>query len=245
MTGRDRHANGAKRRQATTGSNGPGASPVDDIYERIVSAIFEHRLQPGTKLGEDRMAAIFGVSRSRIRLVLMRLAHEQIVRLEPNRGAFVAAPTPDEARDIFEARRLIEPGIVRRLIDTLPANGLGKLRALVRDEGKARERGDRRAIIRLSGEFHVLLAELAGNQVLTRTMRELASLTCLIIFLYDSPSIPSCHGDEHADIIEAIAAGDSARAVRLMSHHLDHVEQTLALNLVKAQPAELEQVFGD
>ena len=245
MTGRSRTANGAKRRQVTAGSKTPIASAGDDIYEQIVSAIFEHRLQPGTKLGEDRLAAIFGVSRSRIRLVLMRLAHEQMVRLEPNRGAFVAAPTPEEARHVFEARRLIEPGIVRRLIDTLPANGLARLRALTRDEGKARERGDRRAIIRLSGEFHVLLAELAGNPVLARTMREMASLTCLIIFLYDSPSIPSCHGDEHADIVAAIAAADSARAVRLMSHHLDHVEQTLALNFIKAQPAELEQVFGD
>ena len=176
MTGHSKHANGAKRRQAAVGAGAPAIGAGDDIYEQIVSAIFEHRLQPGTKLGEDRLAAIFGVSRSRIRLVLMRLAHEQMVRLEPNRGAFVAAPTPEEARHIFEARRLIEPGVVRRLIGILSANGLARLRGLVRDEGKARERSDRRATIRLSGEFHVLLAELAGNPVLARTMRELTSL---------------------------------------------------------------------
>src|SRR5947199_8340847 len=65
---------------------GRGTTP-DEIYERIVSAIFEHRLAPGTKLGEDRLAAIFGVSRSRIRPALARLAHEKLVRLEPNRWA--------------------------------------------------------------------------------------------------------------------------------------------------------------
>src|SRR5512145_1772741 len=101
-----------------------GKPTADDIYERVVSAIFEHRLAPGTKLGEDRLALIFGVSRSRIRPALARLAHEKLVRLEPNRGAFVAAPSPREAHEIFDARRLIEPGIVRRLVDTLDDPGL-------------------------------------------------------------------------------------------------------------------------
>ena len=51
---------------------------VDEIYERIYVAILEHRLHPGTKLGEERMADIFGVSRARVREVLARLAHEHI-----------------------------------------------------------------------------------------------------------------------------------------------------------------------
>src|SRR5262252_5505732 len=122
---------------------GRKAAPTpDEIYERVVSAIFEHRLAPGTKLGEDRLALIFGVSRSRIRPALARLAHEKLVRLEPNRGAFIAAPTPEEAREIFEARRLIEPGIVRRLAKTIDAEGIERLRSLVREEAAARARND-------------------------------------------------------------------------------------------------------
>jgi DNA-binding GntR family transcriptional regulator len=219
-------------------------SSADQIYEQVVSAIFEHRLAPGTKLGEDRLAAIFGVSRSRIRPALARLAHEKLVRLEPNRGAFVAAPSPREARDIFDARRLIEPGVVRRLAATLDDKGLQRLRAMVREEAAARQRNDRRAIIRMSGEFHMALAELAGNAFLAGTMRELATLTCLIIFLYDAPSIPSCHGDEHAAITEAIAARDAERAVTLMTHHLDHVEASLELTADKPLGRELEDVFA-
>jgi DNA-binding GntR family transcriptional regulator len=220
-----------------------GATP-DDIYERVVSAIFEHRLAPGTKLGEDRLAMIFGVSRSRIRPVLARLSHEKLVRLEPNRGAFVAAPSPEEAREIFEARRLIEPGVVRRLVETIDAQGTERLRALVREEASARANNDRRAIIRMSGEFHIVMAELAGNAFLARTMRELATLTCLIIFLYDAPSIPSCHGDEHAEITETIARKDTERAVQLMVHHLDHVESTLALQEQRPVGLDLEHVFA-
>ena len=217
---------------------------TDDVYDRIVTAISEHRLAPGTKLGEDKLSAIFNVGRSRVRLALNRLAHEQIVRLEPNRGAYVASPSPTEAREIFEARRLIEPGVVRRLIEVIDPKGVARLRALVRAEAAARSRNDRQAIIRMSGEFHTVLAELAGNAVLERTIRELTSLTCLIIFLYDSPDIPSCHGDEHASITSAIARKDATKAVKLMIEHLDHVESSLALNVEKEVSDDLERVFA-
>ncbi len=217
---------------------------VDDVYERIFTAVLEHRLAPGTKLGEDKLASIFKVSRSRIRLALNRLAHEQIVRLEPNRGAYVASPSPQEAREIFEARRLIEPGVVRRLIEIVDAKGLTRLRALVRAEAGARSRNDRHAIIRMSGEFHVVLAEMAGNAILAKTIRELASLTCLIIYLYDSPDIPSCHGDEHAAITAAVAAKNAAKAVKLMNEHLDHVEHSLALTVERDVDDDLKRVFG-
>jgi DNA-binding GntR family transcriptional regulator len=173
-----------------------------------------------------------------------RLAHEQIVRLEPNRGAFVAAPSPEEAREIFESRRLIEPGIMRRLVRTIDRKGIERLRTLVREEAQARAVNDRSAIIRLSGEFHIVMAQLAGNRFLTKALRELASLTCLIIFLYDSPSIPSCHGDEHAEIVDAIARKDAERAVKLMLHHLDHVEASLALQQAPPAALALEQVFA-
>ena len=233
----------ARSTRARRGAARQPPSP-DEIHERIVSAIFEHRLAPGTKLGEDRLAEIFGVNRSRIRAVLARLAHEQLVRLEPNRGAFVAAPTVEEAREIFESRRLLEPGIVRRLVGTIDREGVRQLRALVRREAHARASNDRHSVIRLSGEFHLLMAELAGNRFLAKSMRELTSLTCLIIFLYDSPSIPSCHGDEHVQIVEAISEGSADRAVSLMLHHLDHVQASLALHEEHANRIELEQVFA-
>jgi DNA-binding GntR family transcriptional regulator len=216
----------------------------DAIYERILAAIFEHRLQPGTKLGEDRLARIFGVSRARIRRVLPRLAHERLVTLEPNRGAFVAKPSVEEARDIFDARRLIEPGIVARFMQSAARGAVARLREHLVAERKARAAGDNPAIIRLSGEFHVLMAEMAGNTILARTMHELTSLTCLIIALYDSPTVPHCRSDEHTEIVDAIAAGDKARAARLMVDHLNHVEQGLDLNIDEAVAVDLEQALA-
>ncbi|MEZ5700734.1 MAG: GntR family transcriptional regulator [Burkholderiaceae bacterium] len=216
----------------------------DGIYERIYCAILEHRLHPGTKLGEDRLAKIFNVSRARVREVLSRLAHEQIVDLYPQRGAFVAKPTPVQAMDVFEARRLIEPAILKRLINGLTPDKVARLRQHQELEIDARRRDDKRAVVRLSGEFHVLLAELAGNSALSRSMRELSTLTCLIIFLYDAPTAVSCRADEHSGLIEAIGKRDVATAERLMLSHLDHIEGSLSLDSTAAE-ADLEAIFGE
>lgn len=225
-----------------TASRNERETSVDEIYERIYVAILEHRLQPGTKLGEERMADIFGVSRARIREVLARLAHEQIVELFPQRGAYVAKPTIEQARDVFEARRLIEPAVLARLIDTITPEKVARLRQHNELEADAHRRSDKRAVIRLSGEFHTLVAELAGNSALARSMRELCMLTCLTIFLYDAPTAQSCRNDEHQRIVDAVAKRDRTRAEKLMLDHLDHIEGSLKLDASDGK-ADLEAIF--
>jgi DNA-binding GntR family transcriptional regulator len=234
-----------RKRTMTTTATARRGPAEEAIYERLLAAIFEHRLPPGTKLGEDRLAAIFGVSRARIRRVLPRLAHEGVLTLEPNRGAFVAKPTVAEARHVFEARRLIEPGIVERAVKQPERRAIvARLRQHVAAERRARAENDTRAIVRLSGEFHILLAEMAGNAVLARVMRELATRTCLVIALYDKPSVPSCLGEEHEEILDALAAGDAARASKLMVAHLHHVESNLDLSITESAPVELEAALA-
>src|SRR5262252_8793169 len=95
--------------------NGPGASVDDRICATIHEAVLDHRLPPGTKLKEVALAEIFGVTRAVIRKALGRLAHMRLVELRPNRGAVVASPSVDEARDLFAARRAIEGAIVSSL----------------------------------------------------------------------------------------------------------------------------------
>jgi DNA-binding GntR family transcriptional regulator len=214
----------------------------DEIYEKIFVAILEHRLHPGTKLVEERLAEIFNVSRARVREVLARLAHEQIVNIVPQRGAYVAKPTIEQALDVFEARRLIEPAVLRRLVETLTPEKLARLRQHQELELDARRRDDKRAVVRLSGEFHSLAAELAGNTALARSMRELSVMTCLMIFLYDAPTSTSCRADEHSRIIEAIAHRDAPSAEQLMLEHLDHIENSMKLDAT-AEDVDLEAIF--
>lgn len=215
---------------------------TDEIYEKIFAAILEHRLFPGTKLAEERLASIFDVSRARVREVLTRLAHERIVDMIPQRGAYVAKPTIEQAHDVFEARHLIEPAVLRRLIGSLTPEKLARLREHQKLELDAHRRGDRRAMIRLSGEFHSLVAELAGNAALARSMRELSVMTCLMIFLYDAPTTTSCRADEHAQIIDAIARRDATRAERLMLKHLEHIESGMKLEALTGE-ADLEEIL--
>jgi DNA-binding GntR family transcriptional regulator len=236
---------GRERPPRLFAADSAGAPTEDAIYEKLLTAIFEHRLPPGMKLGEEGLASIFGVSRARIRSVLPRLAHEGVVKLEPNRGAFVAKPTVAEARDVFETRRIIEPAVARLLAqDPGRRSDLTPLRQHVAAEARARAAGDTRSVVRLSGEFHILLAERTGNEVLAKAMRELASQTCLIIALYDKPSVPSCLGDEHGPIVDALEAGDGERAAILMGEHLLHVERNLDLSLPEAVPVDLREALA-
>lgn len=214
-----------------------------DIYERIYIAILEHRLRPGTKLVEERLADVFSVSRPKIRDVLGRLAHEQIVEMVPQRGAFVAKPSAQEAADVIEARKVIEPVLIRRLISTLTPEKIERMRGHLVREANAREADDKRAIIRLTGEFHILLSELAGNTALMRSMRELANLSCLITFLYNVPTAISCRHDEHAELVDAIAQSDLVRAESVMARHLDNIESALKLEEGEEE-LELAEIFG-
>ncbi|MDB5878964.1 MAG: hypothetical protein JWQ41_2378 [Variovorax sp.] len=220
-----------------------------DIHQSIYDAIVEHRMLPGTKLSEERVAELFEVSRTQVRGALQRLAVEQLVTLIPNRGAFVTTPSVEEARDVLDVRRTLEPATVGRLIARIRAGkapgAVKQLRALVKREQQAHARGERRQAVRLSGDFHVLLAELSGSSILTRLIRELTPLTCLAILTFDTPTTTACPNDEHALLIDAIEAGDTDRAAQLMTDHLNHIEHALKLDTPPEREIDLADVlFG-
>lgn len=219
----------------------------EDIYGRIYDAIVEHRLLPGTKLTEERIAELFAVSRTQVRGVLQRLSVEQLVTLIPNRGAFVTTPSAEEAHDVLEVRRTLEPAVVQRLMARIAAGkaatAVKQLRVLVRREEQARASGDRRATVRLSGEFHVQLALLSGSSIMARMMRELTPLTCLAILTFEAPTGAACPNDEHTMLIDAIEAGALDTAVSLMTHHLHHIERSLDLHVDETPEIDLAEAL--
>jgi DNA-binding GntR family transcriptional regulator len=228
------------------GARGRKAALSDeDIANRIVNAISNHNLPPGTKLGELQLGAVFGVSRTRIRQVLFRLATAKVITISLNRGAFVARPTPQEAREVFDARRVIEPAIIAQLAKAITPFHLARLREHLGAENSARAAGDYRALVRLTGIFHVLIAELAGNTVLADMLRALVARSSLIIALYPSPNPATCPPDEHGALIDALAKHDAARATNLMRRHLVHVEHALDLDGPLERNVDLKAVFAD
>ncbi len=215
-----------------------------DIVARVTSAIAEHRLPPGTKLGEESLGEVFGVSRTKVREALFQLARDKLVRLHPGRGAFVARPDVREAREIFEARRVLERALVFRVTHSAASADLEKLRAHIVREREAMEAKDTRAAIRLSGEFHLMIAGMAGNTVLAEILRELVSRTSLIIVLYESSLPASCSFEEHAELLARIEARDAEGAMRLMTGHLDHIERSLRLKDDEPAAVDLKAVLS-
>jgi DNA-binding GntR family transcriptional regulator len=207
-----------------------GITAVDlRIYRAVVNAVMSHRLPPGTRLGEADFCELYQVSRTTVRKALQRLAHDRIIELRPNRGAVIASPSPQEARDIFAARRALEREIVPLVVQNASPASLRAIRAALEAEEAARHGGDRASWIRLGGEFHLLLAELSGNAVLHRFMGELVSRCSLIIALYETPGAPMCGNDEHGDLLALIEQGKVAQAVDLIEHHLLEIESRLHL----------------
>ena len=214
------------------------------IYEQVFDAILEQRLLPGTRLSEDKLGEIFGVSRTIIRKTLQRLAHEGIVELRPNRGASIKETDKREAREVFAARRVIEQVVVRLACEQGNAKKLAALRTLARQEQAHFDRGEQGPGLRLSGEFHLRLAELANNRPLAEFARSLVSRCSLIIAQYEQPGQHPCSWNEHTDLIDCIEKGKSALAETRMAEHLDRIERRLHLD-AGPEMGRLEQVFAD
>src|SRR5438445_3723107 len=127
------------------------------VYDAIFRAILEGRLKAGTKLAEQPLAAIFAVSRERIRKVLQRLGAERRLEMIPNRGARVPRPTLEDVRSVYEAHRILEAGVVPQLVKIMDDGFLAQLDAHLAEERRSAERGDRAAAVTLSGASHLLL----------------------------------------------------------------------------------------
>ncbi len=200
------------------------------IVDALTKAIVEHRLQPGSKLAEQKLADHFGVSRTLVRQALFQLSQNRLIRLEPARGAFVAAPAADEARQVFAVRRMLEAEMTREFVRTVTPAKIKALKEHVALERSAVAGEDVSGRTELLGDFHVRMAELMGNQVLAQMLGELISRCALITLMYQSTSAAEHSNDEHADIVKALAAKDEERAVRLMTEHLLNVEANLTFD---------------
>ncbi|MEO7852315.1 MAG: GntR family transcriptional regulator [Rubrivivax sp.] len=195
--------------------------------ESITGAIVERRLNPGTKLVEQGIADIFKVSRTVVRQALNQLSRDRLVTLEPARGAFVAMPSIEEARQVFEMRNMLETAMVRQLCARVTDAQVAHLRAHLREERQSVAHGDVALRTRLLAEFHVILAQLLGNHVLAEALRDLLNRSQLISLMFQSSHSADESQREHEQVVDAIQRRDARAAARLMESHIDSVERNL------------------
>ncbi len=200
------------------------------IVDAITAAIVERRLMPGTKLAEQQIADIFKVSRTLVRQALMQLSRDRLVTLEPARGAFVAQPSVEEARQVFEVRQMLEGAMLRQLCGQITDTQVAQLRAHLKAERDAVVRTDVTGRTRLLADFHVVLARLLGNEVLALMLADLLSRSALISLMYQSSHSAEHSQQEHVAIVDALERRDARAAVKLMATHLGNVERNLRLD---------------
>lgn len=221
-----------------------GGEIADAICRTLETAILEQALLPGAKLSEDVIGGHFGVSRTVVRTALNRLAADSLVEFKRNRGAFVAAPSVEEARAVFDARRALELAVVERAVETARPRDLEQLRRLAAHERAVHAGHDAIEKHRLSGNFHLDLAAIAGNPVLASLLAKLISRCALVIALYGRKDASRCGAADHLALIDALAAGDRAAALACMGEHLDRIEADLRLAPEASDSASLERILA-
>lgn len=207
------------------------ASDLNDkdepIYQALMTAIVEHQLPPGSKLPEEALSEVFGVSRTGIRKVLQRLAAVQMITLTPKRGAQVATPTVEEAQDIFHTRCLLECANLADVLARCQPPHLAALEKLIRQEQQAHDAHDGAAAIRLSAAFHIQLQAISGNQVLTEMVTRLSQRSSLVVAAYGSPWKQGCRCDDHDQLLILLRERALVPLTDALRQHFDHIVASL------------------
>lgn len=218
-----------------------------DISTRIIEAVMAQKLPPGSRLGEQQLAMLFNCSRTIVREALTRLAERGIVTVSARRGWYVIEPSHDEAREAFEARRVIEMGLIRSVRESqkpVSKEALKQLKQHLSREKAAIKGHDVGARSYLLGDFHVCLAECLGNSLLADALRNFTARTTLIAMLYQSShdAVKSCQ--DHVDIVAALEQGDLDLAESLMSTHIGQVQDALRLQSSADPLAQLRNALS-
>ena len=216
----------------------------ETVAGRLALAIHEHRLLPGTKLPEDEVAEIFGVSRTIVRAALQKLGHDRLVTLQRNRGAFVAQPTIREAREVFEARSLLEPRTARSAAGRATPDDLARLHSHIDEEHSALASGDMGRALRLSGLFHIEIARIADQDTISGFITQLIARSSLIIALYWQRRTALCDNHAHHALLRALSEQDGAQAEELMKGHLLDLVSSLDLRNLPAPARSLKDALG-
>lgn len=207
----------------------PQPATSDSIAQALSLAIHEHRIAPGTKLGEDELSEIYGVSRTVVRASLQTLSHIKLVDIRRNKGASVASPSTTQAHEVFEARELLEPRTARSAAKRTTPTDIAMLQRHINDEHAALAANDHGRALYLSGLFHTEIARIAQQATITGFIETLIARSSLIIALYWRRESALCEKHAHHALLQALADHNEQQAEELMRSHLVDLHSALDL----------------
>lgn len=202
---------------------GEGRTRDDDAYDALRAAILSFELAPGARLSERGLEPVAGGSRTPVRAALMRLAADGLVR-RSGRGWQVAPIDLDEVRAVMEYREALEAATIRLAIERASDDELDALRLLAaahdEDETDATGVSSEERRVQDGTDFHIALAGLSRNPFLTDGMTQ--ALTRLLRVRWLSARTPDSRAEareQHLEIVAAVRARDTERAVELVTAH--------------------------
>jgi DNA-binding GntR family transcriptional regulator len=201
-------------------------STIDAAAAVLRRRILDGVLGPGARIPEERTSAELGVSRHTLRAALRLLVSEGLLRHEPHRGVHVPILTPDDVRDVFRLRRLIELDAIEEIAISgdVPLAATQAVDALDALGGSA----GWHEVVEPDLRFHSALVDAAGSPRLARTYAAIqAEIAYCLVQLRPHYDRPEQVAREHRELLAAIVARDSALAVELLRHHLLDAETTL------------------
>ncbi len=206
-----------------------------EAAELIRTAIVEGRLAPGERLKEEQLARELGVSRTPVREALLFLEAEGAVVLQPNRGATVRGYAPQEIREAYDLRALLEGHAARRAAERVTPAALATLTASC-DRFEALRAGDVAELARENHLFHHTILEAAGSERLGSMVRGVVELPLVYkAFFWYSPEQQRLSAHHHRRLERALRDRDAQRAELLMQEHVFEARDFLVEQLERAQ----------
>jgi DNA-binding GntR family transcriptional regulator len=207
---------------------------VDETAAAIRERIMSGEIPIGAQLRQNDLAAALGVSRTPVREALRQLQAGGLIEVLPRRGAVVRVPAPWEVREAYEVRAELEGLACERAVGQISAEQLDELRRtndVVRAGDAIPEGAAASPTTAANDRFHTLIHEIAGNDRLARTIRDIndafpRNVSALV--LQDNPRLRTNNIAQHEGVVEALAANDPGLARRVMRDHVLAAGEALA-----------------
>lgn len=194
---------------------------TDEAYDLIKRAILVCDMAPGEELRELGLVETTGLSRGAVRGALGRLVTDGLVDLRPRKGYRVTSLDLADVREVFEMRRLLEPYAVELAAQRAPQDAVKALHDLAHATYDPADRRSYERYVVDNREFHVRIAEAAGNRRLAQALRTLLEDMQRLIFLSLGTREGTNERHEHHDLYDAILVGDTDRARALCENQIE------------------------
>jgi DNA-binding GntR family transcriptional regulator len=219
---------------------------TQSVYTALRKEILDMTLPPGDPLEEVRLSERFGMSRTPVREALLRLSGEGLVTTLPNRNTIVSQIDFAALPTYFDALTLMYRVTTRGAAQQARHDAMADIRKRQEEFAAAVAARDAMAMIEANREFHVAIAELAGNRYYTTFFSRLLDEGRRILRLYYrtfDDRLPRQYVDEHEEMIAAIEQREIEHADRLASRHAAQIVKQIQDYLARDlhDPIDLER----